>query len=154
MAEAARAGRCGICGALAPRGATLCVQCVAAVRRARHANALPPRSLPVSNKMPSAHGSALRSALGKAWWRHDVVLPALRRRWAMLLAFSLFAIAVCVTGYMAVEELAAEQRAGGHGDVLPASTSSAPPPRAAPSDASRPASAVESLPETHRRDPG
>jgi len=163
MRKAVKPGRCGVCGSAAPRGATLCAQCVAAVKRARHVHSVAPRILP----LPAAEApTRARRPIAGFWlaarsrwsWR-----PALPPGWGAVIGFALFAAAVFVTGYRALEEIDGSPpvRSDGPpgGAVAPATGAAVSPGSAGaggapPARSSEPQRSAEMPPGPPRGDPG
>ena len=103
--------RCKICRRAAPRGSKLCAQCKAAVRRARQVPTVVSELLPATTgtAFPPTRNPPRRATTAPAARR--MALPPFSRRWATYLAFAAFAVAVCVTGYFAFDEI--DNRSGG-----------------------------------------
>ncbi len=98
--------RCRICGRASPRGAKLCDQCVAAVKRARHVRTITSEFLPQSGsdsaaspKVAAQRSSRRQRAAQWSW------LPPKPDGWIVLIAIGLFGAAVGATGYLAIEEI-------------------------------------------------
>ena len=97
--------RCLICARPARRGATLCAQCKAALRRARHSPNVTTEYLPQAPRLRtdtrrsmernSSHPRAARNAPRAA------ATPALGG-WATYVTLIAFGLAVCLTGYLAI----------------------------------------------------
>jgi len=104
--SSAHLGRCGICGRASPRGAKLCGQCIAAVKRVRQVNTVTAELLPESSSRGAASPriAAQRSARRKRS-SYSSWLPARADGWIALIAFGLFGAAVAATGYLAIEEI-------------------------------------------------
>src|SRR5262245_39023276 len=99
--------KCRICGHPSLRGAKLCDECVAAVKRARHVNTIASEFLP--QPRPGARAnlplrgprpSARRRSAPWSW------IPTKPAGWGVLIAFTVFGAAVAATAYLAVEEIA------------------------------------------------
>ena len=97
--------RCLICARPARRGATLCAQCKAAVRRARHTPNVKPEFLP--------QASVVRTDVRRSTGRRVVYSRATRRAsrpasapggWGTYATIIAFGLAVCLTGYLAIGE--------------------------------------------------
>jgi hypothetical protein len=99
--------RCLICARPARRGATLCAQCKAAVRRARHTPNVRPEYLP--------HASVVRTDVRRSIERKVAYSRAVRRAsrpvpmaapggWGIYATIIAFGLAVCLTGYLAMGE--------------------------------------------------
>jgi hypothetical protein len=97
--------RCLICARPARRGATLCAQCKAAVRRARHTPNVKPEYLP--------HAPVVRTDARRSVERnHSHTRPARRTTratvapplggWGTYATIIAFGLAVCLTGYLAI----------------------------------------------------
>ena len=96
---------CKICRRPAPLGAKLCAQCKAAVRRARQVPTVVSELLPATTGTDSpAHAKRHRSSTPTSAARR-VVLPPLPGGWGTYFAFVAFGVAVCVTGYLAIDEI-------------------------------------------------
>ena len=95
---------CKICRRPAPRGAKLCAQCQAAVRRARQVPSVVSELLPVTTRTASPVQDKLhpRSTTNSA---RRVVLPPFSNGWGTYFAFVAFGVAVSVTGYLAIDEI-------------------------------------------------
>ena len=97
--------RCLICARPARRGATLCAQCKAAVRRARHTASVKPEYLP--------HAPVVRTEPRRSVERSTPHSRATRRSsravptpaiggWGTYATIIAFGLAVCLTGYLAI----------------------------------------------------
>ena len=97
--------RCLICARPARRGATLCAQCKAAVRRARHTPNVKPEYLP--------HASVVRTDGRRSVERNNSYSRPARRTtrataapplggWGTYATIIAFGLAVCLTGYLAI----------------------------------------------------
>jgi len=98
--------KCRICGRATPRGAKLCLQCVAAVKRARHETVITtqilPKAGPGSAYLPSRRARApARTFLARSSW-----LPTKPGGWGLIAAFALFGAAIGATAYLAIQEIA------------------------------------------------
>jgi hypothetical protein len=123
--------KCRICGRPSVRGAKLCDECVAAIKRARHLNTVTSEFLPPPGSGTRANLSfrAPRPSLRprSAWWSWIPTKPA---GWGALIAFSVFGAAVAGTAYLALQEIAEQEPkgqmppaadlAGTHANVPPA----------------------------------
>jgi len=97
--------KCRICGRATPRGAKLCLQCVAAVKRARDVKTvttqfLPKAGLGTAYPTTEAPRSASRRRSPRSSW-----LPTKASGWGVVAAFALFGAAVGATAYLAVQEI-------------------------------------------------
>jgi len=98
--------KCRICGRPSLRGAKLCDECVAAVKRARHMSTLTSEFLPhpgpgrSARPPPRAPGSSPRPRATRLSW-----LPTKPGAWGVFIAFTLFGAAVVGTAYLAVQEI-------------------------------------------------
>src|SRR5437667_6874544 len=99
--------KCRICGRASPRGAKLCDQCIAAVKRARHIPTITSELLPQSGPGVASSGfvTAQRSSTRRfaAQWSW---LPTKPGGWGLLIAFTVFGAAIGATAYLAIEEIA------------------------------------------------
>jgi len=131
-----RSTRCRICGRTAPRGAKLCGQCVAAVKRARQVPTVSTQFMPLTTSRvePVAPKMSPRAPQPRASLRSWVSTKA--GGWGVIVAFAVFGVAICATAYFAVQEI--DQGADQVG-VAP------PVPAVAPADV-RVAPAVEPVP--------
>ena len=98
--------KCRICGRHAPRGAKLCAQCKAALKRARQVPTVVSRFLPlsVSGLVSNGRDGGRRRAspaLHAPWF----AVPTVPGTWGACTAIALFGMAVAVTGYFAVQEI-------------------------------------------------
>jgi hypothetical protein len=124
--------RCLICASPARRGATLCAQCTAALRRARQTPNVTTEDLPPAR--------AARAGIRRSSERHSSYSRAARRAsraaptpalggWGTYATIIAFGLAVCLTGYLAI----------GDNDRLyvgrSAAVASAAPPSPAPAEA-------------------
>ena len=99
--------KCRICGRPGLRGAKLCGECVAAVKRARDVNTIASQFLPQPG--PGAHPSLLPRAPRSTVRRHSsrrAWIPSRPAGWGVLAAFIAFGAAVAATAYLAVQEIA------------------------------------------------
>lgn len=98
--------KCRICGRKAPRGAKLCAQCKAAVKRARRIPHVVSRFLPLGISGPASDGreDGRRGAkpTRRARW---FAVPAVPGVWGACVAIVVFGLAVAVTAYFAVQEI-------------------------------------------------
>jgi hypothetical protein len=98
--------KCRICGRKAPRGAKLCDQCKAALKRARQVPTVVSQFLPLAISGPDSTGRDGRhrraSPARRAKW---FAVPAVPGTWGACAAIAIFGTAVAVTGYFAVQEL-------------------------------------------------
>ena len=107
---------CRICGRPSLRGAKLCDECVAAVKRARHMSTLTSEFLP-HRPGRSAHPplraprSSSRPRATRLSW-----LPTKPGAWGVFIAFTLFGAAVVGTAYLAVQEISEQ---GSKGQIAP-----------------------------------
>ena len=105
-------GKCKICRRPAPSGTKLCAQCNAAVQRARQVptiiSELLPRAIAGTASPASDNGHRRSTSAGTA--RH-AMLPPLSGGWGTYFAFVAFGVAVCATGYLAIDEI--DSRPGG-----------------------------------------
>lgn len=96
---------CRICGSRAARGAKLCTQCTAAVKRARQVPTIVSQFLPMSISRPLADAPdtavqrSLRIPTGPR-----LVLPPFPGGWGAFTMLVTFGVAVCLTGYLAIHE--------------------------------------------------
>ncbi|MEO8305103.1 MAG: hypothetical protein ABI724_13365 [Betaproteobacteria bacterium] len=98
--------RCRICQREASRGAKLCSECAAAVKRARHVPTVTSQFLPQRPSRPDwAHRKAERTPVSASTARLRAWLPTRPGGWGALAAFAIFGALVCVTGYYAVQEI-------------------------------------------------
>ena len=114
--------RCLICARPARRGATLCAQCKAAVRRARHTPNVKPDYLP--------HAPVVRTETRRYVERNSSYSRAPRRvsqaaatpalgGWGTYATIIAFGLAVCLTGYLAIGD---SERAFDLGRAAPAAS--------------------------------
>jgi len=108
--------KCRICGRPSLRGAKLCDECVAAVKRARHMSTLTSEFLPhrpgrSAHPPPRAPRSSPRLRATRLSW-----LPTKPGAWGVFIAFTLFGAAVVGTGYLAVQEIS---EGGSKGKIAP-----------------------------------
>ena len=100
--------RCLICARPARRGATLCAQCKAALRRARHAPSVKTEYLPRSPVVRTDTRRFERnSSYSRAARRATPVVPpppAALGGWGTYATIISFGLAVCLTGYLAIGE--------------------------------------------------
>jgi len=98
--------KCRICGRHALRGAKLCAQCKAALKRARQVPTVVSQFLPlsvsglVSNRRDGGRRRA--SPARRALW---FAVPTVPGTWGACAAIVIFGMAVAVTGYFAVQEI-------------------------------------------------
>ena len=124
--------KCRICGRPSLRGAKLCEQCVAAVKRARDVNTIASQFLPqprpgtrVNFPLRAPRSSLRRNSARWSW------IPTKPAGWGILIAFTAFGAAVAGTAYLAVQEIA---EGGLRGQMVPvaldpaAAHAKAPPP--------------------------
>ena len=96
---------CKICRRPAQRGAKLCAQCTAAVRRARQVSTIVSDLLPASTAPASPVPGDRHSRSPPASTTRRIGLPPFSREWWPYVAFVAFGIAVCTTGFFAIEEI-------------------------------------------------
>jgi hypothetical protein len=98
--------KCRICGRRAPRGARVCEQCKAALKRARQVPAVVSRFLPLAISGPVSNGRdggpRRASPARRAHW---FAAPPVPGTWGVCAAIVIFGMAVAVTGYLAVQEI-------------------------------------------------
>ena len=98
--------RCRICQRLAPRGAKLCAECAAAVKRVRHVPTVNSQFLPLTSTSPGwAPAKAARATAAPTTTKFRSWLPRKPGGWGAVAAFAIFGALVCVTGYFAVQEI-------------------------------------------------
>ena len=98
--------RCRICQRAAPRGAKLCAECAAAVKRARHVPTVTSQFLPLTTSGADfAPRRAARAPMSGSTARFQSWLPTGPGGWGALAAFAIFGALVCVTGFFAVQEI-------------------------------------------------
>lgn len=99
--------QCRICGRPTARGAKLCGQCVAAVKRARQVPTISSQFLPPTGQgviaPPQPRRSRSAARLRAAGWSG---LPTKPGSWGVVIAVTLFGAAVGVTAYFADQEIA------------------------------------------------
>lgn len=105
IAAQSPSARCAICARPARRGARLCAECLAAVKRARQVPSLPPALLP--------QGAAIGCATGEIGGGHRIPMPRARATraglpavpggWATYATLVAFGAAVSLTGYFATQ---------------------------------------------------
>ena len=106
MARPSSSVRCAICTRPARRGATLCAQCKAAVKRARQVPSVQTELLPhlsaAAARGPASASGGTRAMPGiRAYPAATRAVPGGWGTYATLIAFGL---AVCLTGYLALGE--------------------------------------------------
>lgn len=98
---------CRICGRSAPRGAKLCDQCNAAVRRARQTRTVVSEVIPATSAATRAVGlgAGARARHSFRRWFESALPPGV---WGACAAIIVFGTAMALTGYFAVIEIAEE----------------------------------------------
>lgn len=106
LAPSQSAVRCRICQRLAPRGAKLCAECSAAVKRVRHVPTINSQFLPLTSTSPGwTLPKAARATVAPTATKFRSWLPRKPGGWGAVVAFAIFGALVCVTGYFAVQEI-------------------------------------------------
>lgn len=100
---------CLICARPARRGATLCAQCKAALRRARHTPSVDPGDMPHSpvvrtEARRAAERNSSHSRPTRPASRAGAPLSAPLGGWGTYATIISFGLAVCLTGYLAIGE--------------------------------------------------
>ncbi len=96
--------RCAICARPARRGATLCAQCKAAVKRARQVPSVRTELLPHPSAAPG-RGSSPESGGATALPGSRPATRPVPGGWGTYVTLIAFGVAVCVTAYLAFSEL-------------------------------------------------
>jgi len=139
--------KCRICGRPSLKGAKLCDECVAAVKRARHVNTLTSEFLPQPGRRisaplplrapsPSQRPATHRRSTRRSW------MPTRPADWRVLIAFTVFGVALIGTAYLAFQEIA---EPGTQAQIAPAVDTSATRDHASwmPTDAPAEGASVE-----------